>query len=231
LGVPLASAIYAYVAAKWGSDLTTGYPIIDAVIAAFFAFLITWLAAFCINLWRQAAKLYFEEKDRADGLAERLQPKLRVSFNMNDPGCVRRNVMLTDGKRGDWYRLKVESMSDVGVEGCSARLIDIHRGHSPILIGETPRLSFALTEHPFDARVAARVPSFVDLLLVHESNHANIALPTGDGLASIDPNALFSLPSDYSLRVAVSWAGGGTIIETFLFRWTQDRVTASIEPA
>ena len=63
-GVPLASAIATYIVARRGSDLTTGSPIADGVLAAAAAFLITWLVAFLINLWREAPKMYLEEKKR-----------------------------------------------------------------------------------------------------------------------------------------------------------------------
>jgi hypothetical protein len=74
-GVPLASAIGTYIAARRGSDLTTGYPILDGVIAAAVAFLITWAVAFVINIWREAPKLYLSEKKRADDLQAELALK------------------------------------------------------------------------------------------------------------------------------------------------------------
>jgi len=184
-GVPLASAVAALYASKVGVELTTGQPILDVVLAAAAAFLITWVLAFFINIWREAPQLYFEQKALANDLAERLKPKLRLSFGMNDPGCVRHNTLLANEKRGDWYRLRVDSLTEANAEHCLARLLEVRRGGSPVLVGETPRLAFAMTETPFDARVAARVPSFIDLLVVTEDNSAALALPTAFGLGPV----------------------------------------------
>jgi hypothetical protein len=100
-----------------------------------------------------------------DKAKEQLKPKLKLSFDMSDPYCLKRDVSLNDGHKGNWHRLKVESASAVNVEHCSARLLDIYRDGTPVFAGETARLSFALTGTPFDETVKARIPSVIDLLL------------------------------------------------------------------
>src|ERR1700733_2239686 len=115
-GVPLASALATYIVARRGSDLTTGSPIADGVLAAAAAFLITWLVAFLINLWREAPKMYLEEKKRADDAEERLRPKLDLSFVK---GMV---VPRPDGHRHTF--INVINKSEGFIDGVLPRIIE-----------------------------------------------------------------------------------------------------------
>jgi hypothetical protein len=147
---------------------------------------------------------------------------------MNDAHCVRRDVGLSTGRKGDWYRVRVESITEANVDHCSARLLDVFRGNNPVFEGETPRLAFTASSNPFDITVYAKIPSYIDLLVIQENNEAGLALPTPDGLASINPSAVFTMAGDYTIRIAISSANAVTIVAKLLFQWPLDRGMAKI---
>ncbi len=73
-GIPLVSGLYVfYIARVGGHDLTTGYPIADAFLAALAAFIATWLIAFAIRLANAPVSLYYEEKRKADLSTRRIE--------------------------------------------------------------------------------------------------------------------------------------------------------------
>lgn len=72
VGVPAASFLGAYVSARSGSTgMSTGYPILDGLVAAAAAFLITWLASLLIRLANEPVALFHAQKDRADAAEAR----------------------------------------------------------------------------------------------------------------------------------------------------------------
>jgi hypothetical protein len=81
-----------------------------------------WLLLAFASLVMAAYLIWAGEREKTIRLQARLEPKLRGSFNMYDPDCVRRNTNLQGGK-GDWYRVKLESINDATVRDCSARLL------------------------------------------------------------------------------------------------------------
>ena len=50
------------------ADIITGSTIANAFLAAFFAFVVTWLVAFLVRLFSLPAEYYYTEKERADRL-------------------------------------------------------------------------------------------------------------------------------------------------------------------
>lgn len=57
-GVPVVSGVAGYIAAQRGeTTLSTGYPIIDGILTALGAFIITWLVAFLVRLVRAPVML------------------------------------------------------------------------------------------------------------------------------------------------------------------------------
>jgi hypothetical protein len=68
-GVPLVSGLLGYFASRKGtSELSTGYPILDGVLTALGAFVVTWCVAFLVRLFDAPAVLFQQQKDRADAL-------------------------------------------------------------------------------------------------------------------------------------------------------------------
>jgi hypothetical protein len=67
-GVPAASGLAAFVASRRGAtDLTTTYPILDGILAALAAFIITWVVAFLVRLLNAPVQL---DKQNAARLRE-----------------------------------------------------------------------------------------------------------------------------------------------------------------
>src|SRR5260370_32296106 len=76
--------------------------IIGQFVIALGAYIVTWVVAFAFRTLNAAPQLYNQQKNRADNaeieirnLKERIRPKLRYSFRMSDPGCVRPNTTIT----------------------------------------------------------------------------------------------------------------------------------------
>ena len=84
------------------------------------------LAIFPYQLWKA-------DSARIRELEESLRPKIRCSFDMNNPACVRPNTQITATDRqgqqhqtiATWYRMKVEAIGHS--QFCSARLVSIKR--------------------------------------------------------------------------------------------------------
>jgi hypothetical protein len=189
--------------------------------------LATWLlAAICGG--QAAFSVWTNERKEVVKLQTRLEPKLRGSFSMDDPLCKRADVQLVGGLRGDWYRVRVESVNDATIPQCSVRLLDIFKGENAILSGETPRLAISQQSDPLNTTILPGIPYLIDLLVVRADNQALLASPTTDGVASIDFENLFSESGDYTLRIAVGAPNIVTLICKLLFIWQHDRTTAKL---
>jgi hypothetical protein len=119
------------------TELTTGHPILDGMIAALGAFVITAVIAVFLRILKVAPALFFGEQNRADHLTLQIRPKLKISFDP-DRGC------LVDSPVQEWFeqadthklalaweyrtiyaRIRVDAISKVKVRGCSAFLTEI----------------------------------------------------------------------------------------------------------
>jgi hypothetical protein len=176
------------------------------------------------------------------------QPKaaLNCSFDMSDPGCVRRNtvytetLMLPDGGVGqprqfirqtkcDWYRIRVDAEHG-NIANCRGRLLSITRAGTQLLAGEMPILPFAPGEQPDAAAktIHEGVPEYLDVLAIFENNHVIVALYRGLGSSSINWNQIFSLAGDYTIKVAITSPDAARATIDLMFMWRQDRATAQI---
>jgi hypothetical protein len=84
-GIPACSGLLAFFAGKQEfTQLSTGYPIVDALLVALGAFIVTWLVAFAMRVLNAPVILYHEQKARAD-LAT---PRIEILFpeRCNSPG-------------------------------------------------------------------------------------------------------------------------------------------------
>lgn len=107
IGNPTIAAITPAVAAGLATWLGKEYvmaehPILGPFVIALGAYIVTWVVAFAFRTLNAAPQLYNQQKNRADNaeieirnLKERIRPKLRYSFRMSDPGCVRPNTTIT----------------------------------------------------------------------------------------------------------------------------------------
>jgi hypothetical protein len=66
-GLPAFLSVVAYVAAhRKGGTVTTGSPIIDALLTGIISFALTWTVSFLVRLANAPSQLYHQEKERAD---------------------------------------------------------------------------------------------------------------------------------------------------------------------
>jgi hypothetical protein len=189
--------------------------------------LATWLLAAVCGI-QAAFSVWSNERKKVEIFQKRLEPKLRGSFRMNDPLCRRPDVQLQNGARGDWYRLKIESVNDATVPERSVRLLSIFRAGEAVLSGETPRLGISQQTDPLSATILPGIPYLIDLLVVTASNKALLALPTADGTASINFLELFSESGNYILRIAVGAPNIPTETYNLLFAWQRERTNAEL---
>jgi hypothetical protein len=169
----------------------------------------------------------------------RPKPRLKCSFDMNDAGCILRNIIYTETfmvpdqrtqfvkqSRCDWYRIRVDAQNG-NVPSCQARLISVKRGDSPLLTGDAPPLPIA--HAPAAGKtIHEGVSDYIDLLAIFENNTVDLCVPKERRASSINWSDMFSLPGDYGIRIAVTSPEAPTASIDVILRWTQDRVTSEI---
>jgi hypothetical protein len=168
------------------------------------------------------------------------RPRLRCSFDMNDPGCRRPNTAinvsdiaynhLSIQTRCDWYRVKVETRGTENICGCRGRLISIKRGEAVLLSGENPVLPFAPYERS-DAvakTIHPNVPEYLDLLAITEFNQVIIILHEFQGSTSVNWPDIFSLQGDYLIEIAVVSDNAPSASLRLLFKWRLNRTASEI---
>lgn len=181
-----------------------------------------------IIIWLLIA--YIRRRNEALRLNAARAPKLRCSFDLNDPGCRRANTIVSYQivpsmqpvqMKCNWLRLRVDSDSTENVTECRGRLIHIKRGGEWVLSGENPILPFAQAEQP-DATnkvIHPGIPEFLDLIFVTELNQVSLTPHRLVGSTSIDWRNLFSQHGEYEIRVAVVAAQGIPSVIDVLFHW------------
>jgi hypothetical protein len=162
------------------------------------------------------------------------KPRLKLSFNMNDAGCVHRNIPITqrfgDGRElqvpGDWYRIRLDAEFG-NIANCQARLMSVARGNVPLLHGDTPPLP--VVHHPQGATTVSEGASeFIDLLTLLENSQVSLCVSPERRTVSVDWANMFSLAGDYNIDVAVTSPEASTARIKLLLRWTLNRATSEI---
>ena len=172
------------------------------------------------------------------------EAKLKCSFSMNDPGCVRRNIAYTfvlpgdDGVVGqpkvivrqtrcDWYRVRVDAKHG-NIPGCRGRLLSVARGSSELLSGENPALPFANGAPDGTITIHEGVQEHLDLLAIFEDNRVMLTVPPHQQSSSINWGDMFTYGSDYNIKIAVTAPDVPTTYIDLVFRWKLERNTAEI---
>jgi hypothetical protein len=170
-----------------------------------------------------------------------LAPRLVCSFDMNDPGCVHRNVPCSElltlmhgqptqyvkQNRCDWYRIRVDAENG-NIAGCSGRLLSVKRGGNELLAGENPPLPFT---HSVDgnANVHEGVSEFLDLMGVLHDQRIVLAVPANRRSSSIQWNDMFALAGDYEIRAIIIAPSVPAVPIDLLLRWNLQPNSAKIE--
>src|SRR6266851_6305477 len=151
-------------------------------------------------------KLWKANTAKIDELEDRIKSKIRLSFSMNEPGCVRPNTYITAGPDKDvvatWYRIKVEALGVSALTGCRGRLVALERGSSNLLLGETPSLSFAQGDG-LSKIISPGVPEYLDFLVANDTHGAHVPVVSEHLSQAVRWNELFSIPGDHRLRIVV----------------------------
>jgi hypothetical protein len=175
-------------------------------------------------------RIWKRTKIEVGDLNERFKPRLKLSFGKDIPGCIR-DTHFTNGPRATFFRIKVEYLGTGTLMGCTGYLIDVTKGGAPIDFGESLQLTFALGEDSdaTNKAIPDKVPQFLDVGFVLEDGKFGMATR-----GRVTPNSLarlFSEPSDYRLRVAVSSSTADVPSETIdlLLHLTGDRQTTEME--
>lgn len=237
--------------ANWFAAMSGGFSVPFSALAVFSDQTyqqLVWAALALAAFGFAAFRIWKTEYDRTIVLQSKLDaleaaPKLRCSFSMGDPGCVRPNTAFnlsfqdgphpTDIRRiqipCDWYRVRVESGSTQRAVGCRGRLIWIKKDGTTVLEGEIVTLPFALAENPdaINKTIFPGAPEFLDVLGITE-NSVILALHKFVGASSINWDDIFSLPGEYVLRIVVVSDNAVPVSIDLLFQWTLKRATSRI---
>jgi hypothetical protein len=228
-GVPAASGIGTYIATSRGLNMTTGYPILDGLIAAFVAFLITWAVAFAIRLIKMVPVVFEEQKNRADQLEERLQPKLKVEFDKSNLSCDA-EVGFTDGTKSRCIRLRVENTGTLTLAGCQGWLTikELPGVSAARLIWTGPQeKGAALGIPPEIVDLHHLIPQYVQVFRITQSNQVRPG--TQMDIWPIDAMDKFVTGREYEFKVGLTADHeAGTIIRVLKLNWTGDWRTATV---
>ena len=124
----ISPAVIAGLAAWFGSDYVSAeHPILAPFALAFGAYIVTWVVAFSFRTLSAAPRLYYEQKGRADEMAERLTPKIKMTFDPNDQGCMHLiPEKLSTGKEAIIVRVLPECLTDAPINNCKGMLNGVY---------------------------------------------------------------------------------------------------------
>lgn len=217
------------------------------VIFVALAFASAWFAAYMI--WKG-------ERGRVVELEEKLRPKLKWSFRMNDPLCVRPNTIITTyfanpiaGRQNmtiqpstgiqilssieaTYYRIKVEADCLGSISNCCGYLLAIEKDGAIIFDGETPLLPFtpALDPDATAKTIRAGVPALLDFLYITANNEVRLPIH-GAKSSSVNFDKLIAQNAKYVLRIVVTSADSIPINIVINLNWNGDRNTAELSPS
>jgi hypothetical protein len=195
-------------------------------------------------------------KLEADESKEKRRPKLRCSFDLKDPACVRPGVTIqfipTESWRitttfvparqpqpaklktinADLFRLRVETENADLVEACRGRLVQIEflGSSSGNRLGEPLLVPFSPGSHA-DAlakTIRAGSPEYLDVLYITRNDKVMVATHNLEYPSSIPFDDLFESFGEYRLRVELAAMKGVAVHCDLLLKWNGDRETAAI---
>ncbi len=166
---------------------------------------------------------YVRRHSQAQTLQATLVPKLKCSFDMNEPGCVRPNTKIVAAPNqhviATWYRVKVEAINAVNLNECRGRLVEVRRAGSNLLLGETPSLHFAQGD-ALSKTISPGVPEYLDFLMANDTNGAFVTAHPAHLSQAVQWNEIFRMAGDYNLRIVITSSNSSPVGLELLFRWT-----------
>jgi hypothetical protein len=223
-----------------GGTLST---IVQVFIAAFAAYVFTWIVAFFIKLSKAPASKYFAEKERADGLAARLSPKIIVFLNgdgiqvaktwqahlsQREPGPLK-------GPDSKWVQVTLKSASaEIELKNCEVRIERaerIDRGTSLPILVEPILCTWSLApdaQRSTRMDIPASIPQAANLFSVFDAPSPTLETETVP--VKFEFKDEIQRPGTYRLHVAASATGFPTERIAIILNWdgTYENISAGL---
>jgi len=160
-------------------NLTNGA--VGLFAAAGLAFLLTWGAVFVGRFLRAPADLFYEQKIRADALAERLMPKLTAIFDPKKPPCRSESEFrFSDGRNplnGMCYRIEVKNTGVEMINDCEGYLTEVAFEEEAAELGVFNLSWSGMYPQALRVNLRPNVPRHLDLINIFENGSINIVSP------------------------------------------------------
>lgn len=174
------------------------------------------------------------------GATLQMRSKLRLSFNVDDAGCVQPGARLlipisaTAAVPADvtYYRIRADSASLLPVRGCAGYLKEISRDGVPMMRADDVRLPFAPANaaDTLAKRIRPDEPEYLDFLMISTNNHIVPCAYRDMGHNAVPWVELFKEPGQYRFHVVVTAGHTASSIEVLL-TWTGDHKAVEIRAA
>jgi hypothetical protein len=155
-----------------------------------------WVAIFLFRLVNAAGDLFATQETELTNTRQLLLPKIKCSFGMENPGCVRPNTTLTlavlnyvSGRptgqmaavTGTYYRLAIETSGIGLVSHCTGYLTSIKRNGKAWVDGENLLLTFAPGEDPDSTNKNLRtgIVNYLDFFFIGDDNRTLMVTTKG----------------------------------------------------
>lgn len=186
------------------------------------AFALTWCISFVVCFFRAGPKLYYEERNRADILRERLTPKIGIDVERANRG-VRREETWDDranaaGPPSMWVQFAVTPIGDVPLDDCEARLVRVTRleeGKDQVILDEPVFCIWSNTEKT-NIKIPVGITNYANLFAVFLDRKVPFPVTSP---RKVGFEKQIRLPGLFRLEVRVSARDVPTRTVRFLFIW------------
>ena len=222
IGTIVCAGLGAFVARySAGAPLISLETPIGGLLGGIFGFIVTWLIAFSIRFINAPSMLYFREKDRADQLAERLRPKVKLVYDKALQNC-KHLVLFENGSQRLCFRVQVSS--DISI-GCNGWLAEVRNLNTQEIV-EFVQLIWAAMDAMPNIILIPTMPQYLELCSVGEDN--KIRVSSVNGRWPIYAAGMFNATGEYSFRVLVNSCDCDPASIQLKLKWTGDWKTTEM---
>jgi hypothetical protein len=220
LGIPILAAAVTYLGMAEADNWRWAFLV--SLFIGLGAFAFTWCISFVVCFFRAGPKLYYEERNRADILAERLTPKIGLDVEGANRGVRKEetwdNAANMAGPLIMWVQFAVTPIGDAPLIDCEARLVRVTRleeGKDEVILEEPVFCIWSNTEKT-SLKIPAGITNYANLFSVFLDR--KVPLPVTSP-RKVGLERQIRLPGLYRLEVSVSARDVPTRTATFLFIW------------
>jgi hypothetical protein len=225
IGFPLLAVILWLVRLRYGEgvQLFSQDSALGVLIAAAAAFVLTWVATFLVKFTRAPVNLYQEEKTRADALAAKMQPRIRIRYDQSIQQC-NDVVTFTDSSRSICFRLQIENIGITAIRNCEGWLTRVLQmpGISPVKLFWIGMPAERMTED-----LPQRVPRYLQICRVTDTNR--VVMATEREFWPLGETNIFR-PREYVFHITVNAEGIEAVEYQIRLDWTGNWKTATMNP-